>query len=284
MSISDNGWIRVLKPEVEARLGSVRHALFDFDGTLSVLRQGWEPVMESVMLSAISPNEPPTPKIAGEVRAYIDRSTGILTIHQMAWLEEAVQRFGLAKQARTAREYKQIYLKALMVSVSKRLERLEHGLARPEEYLIAGSADFLSSLAERGVRLYVASGSDHPDVVREAQALGIADYFTGGIFGALDSSEANGKDRIIQRILNEHHLAGKELLVVGDGPVEIIEAQARGAISLGVASDEVLRCGWNPHKIERLAEAGADMLVADFIRAKALEQKFVSVDCDQESV
>jgi phosphoglycolate phosphatase-like HAD superfamily hydrolase len=284
LSIIPNGWLRVLNPSVESRLGSVRHALFDFDGTLSVLRQGWEPVMESVMLDAISPGKPPSPEMISEVRSFIDRSTGILTIHQMGWLVEAVQRFNLTQDVRTAKEYKQVYLKALMVSVSKRLERLESGQAIPDEYLIAGSAEFLRGLAERGVELYVASGSDHPDVVREARALGIAEYFTGGIFGALDSSEANGKDRIIQRILNEHGLAGKELLVVGDGPVEIVEAQARGAISLGVASDEIIHCGWNRHKIERLARAGADLLVADFLQADSLVKKFVSVPSDQEDL
>lgn len=35
-------WLRVLNPEVTARLGHIRHAPFDFDGTLSVLREGWE--------------------------------------------------------------------------------------------------------------------------------------------------------------------------------------------------------------------------------------------------
>ncbi len=282
--INHNDWFRVLNPEVEARLGSVRHALFDFDGTLSVLRQGWEPVMELVMLAAISPDKPPSTEIVADVRNFIDRSTGILTIHQMRWLVEAVQRYGLTQDVRTANEYKQSYLQALMVSVSRRLERLEQGRAIPEEYLVAGSAEFLRGLAERGVKLYVASGSDHPDVVREARALGIAGYFTGGIFGALDSSEANGKDRIMQAILNEHNLAGKELLVVGDGPVEIVEAQARGAISLGVASDEIAGCGWNRQKVERLARAGADLLVADFLLAPSLVEKFVSASSDQESM
>ena len=49
------------------------------------------------------------------------------------------------------------------------------------------------------------------------------------------------RNRIVQRILDEHHLFGDELLVVGDGPVEIREARGRGAIALGVASNEVAR-------------------------------------------
>ena len=102
-----------------------------------------------------------------------------------------------------------------MVSVSVRLEALENGKASAEDYLIQGSKEFARGLAEKGVVLYIASGSDHADVVREANALGISDYFQGGIYGALDASEANGKERVIQRILDDHHLAGNELLVVG---------------------------------------------------------------------
>ena len=131
-------------------------------------------------------------------------------------------------------------------------------------------------MAEKGVELYIASGSDHRDVVRETNALGISNYFQGGIYGALDVSESNGKERVIQRILDDHHLAGNELLVVGDGPVEIIEGRQRGAISLGVASDEVVRCGWNEHKMERLTRAGADLLVADFAHPSELIKILVS--------
>jgi phosphoglycolate phosphatase-like HAD superfamily hydrolase len=249
-----------------ADLGSVRHVLFDFDGTLSVLRQGWEPVMERVMLEAICAGAGRTPsqEITAEVRDYIDRSTGKLTILQMQWLAEKVRSYGMENNPLSAAAYKKTYLRALMVSVSARLEALENGSASAEDYLIAGSLDFMRGLAEKGVALYVASGSDHGDVLREASALGIAQYFQGGIYGALDASEANGKERVIQRILDEHHLAGNELLVVGDGPVEIIEGRQRGAFALGVASDEVLRHGWNAHKIERLTRAGADLLVADF--------------------
>ncbi len=36
-------WLEVVNPTV--RVGHVRHALFDFDGTISVIRRGWEQVM-----------------------------------------------------------------------------------------------------------------------------------------------------------------------------------------------------------------------------------------------
>jgi phosphoglycolate phosphatase-like HAD superfamily hydrolase len=253
-----------------AELGCVQHVLFDFDGTLSVLRQGWEPVMEKVMLESIGAGQTPTQELVAEVREYIDRSTGKLTILQMQWLADKVRSYGVAKNPLSAAEYKKIYLQALMVSVSMRLAALENGTAPAVDYLIQGSREFVRGLAEKGADLYIASGSDHVDVLREASTLGLAGYFQGGLYGALDASEANGKERVIQRILDDHHLAGSELLVVGDGPVEIIEGRQRGAITLGVASDEVAHHGWNEHKVERLTRAGADLLVADFTHSEEL--------------
>ena len=265
-----NDWLRILNTARLADFGSVRHVLFDFDGTLSVLRQGWEPVMESVMLESICPEQAPTPELVAEVRSVIDATTGQLTIVQMRWLADAVYRYGYVHHPLTPAGYKRRYLAALMLTVSQRVERLESGQAAPEEYLMLGALDMLRGLAARDVTLYLASGSDHPGVVREATALGLAPLLTGGIYGALDASEANGKEKIIQRILDDHGLAGEELAVIGDGPVEIVEARSRGALALGVASDEVARSGWNPAKIVRLSRAGADLLIPDFAHAADL--------------
>jgi phosphoglycolate phosphatase-like HAD superfamily hydrolase len=101
--------------------------------------------------------------------------------------------------------------------------------------------------------------------------LGLERCFNGRIYGALDLAETNDKEKVIQRILDEHKLAGNELLVAGDGPVEIREAKRRKAIALGVASDEVNREGWNPKKVERLVKAGADFLVGDFSHTQELQ-------------
>ena len=276
LSFSQNDWFRILNPAVKANLGSVRHVLFDFDGTLSVLRQGWEPVMEAVMLEVICAGKTPSQELIAEVREYIDLSTGKLTILQMQWLADKVRSFGREKNPLSAAAYKNIYLRELMVSVSVRLEALENGTASAEDYLILGSHEFIRGLAEKGITLYIASGSDHADVMREANALGISNYFQGGIYGALDAGESNGKERVIERILDDHHLAGINLLVVGDGPVEIIEGRQRGSVSLGVASDEVVRYGWNEHKMERLTRAGADLLVADFVHSSELIRALIS--------
>ena len=48
----------------------------------------------------------------------------------------------------------------------------------------------------------------------------------------------------------------------GDGPVEIREAKAVGAIAVGVAVDEIQRQGWSERKRTRLTDA--DILIPDF--------------------
>ncbi len=265
-------WLQLINPH--APVGQARHVLFDFDGTISTIRQGWEGIMQPLMVEMIcgDANVPAQQRAAieAEVADYVDRSTGILTIRQMEWLAEAVRRYGLARHPRTAREYKAIYNERLLQPVRARLDRLARGEVTPDEMMIAGARRLVERLVERGAILYLASGTDHIYVTAEANALGIAACFGGGIYGALDETEAHDKALIIQRILDDHGLRGPELAVVGDGPVEIREAKARGALALGVASDEIRRCGWNERKRQRLLNAGADLLIADFTHGDAL--------------
>jgi phosphoglycolate phosphatase-like HAD superfamily hydrolase len=274
MTTDNAGWLRGLTPEIQARLGRVRHALFDFDGTLSLIREGWEGVMIPMMIEMICDGDAPTPEIAAEVSAevaaYVDRSTGILTIEQMAWLADAVRRHGLAVHPLSAAEYKAIYLGRMMGTVRARVSRLASGELPAAAMMVEGAAAFVEDLCGRGVTLYLASGSDHPNVVQEAEALDVARYFTGGIYGALDGSAANNKSAVIAEIIRQHQLHGDELLVVGDGPVEIRHGVECGAITLGVASDEIARCGWNEAKITRLSASGATLLVGDFREYAAL--------------
>lgn len=267
-ALIDEPWIEVRNPD--AVLGHVRHALFDFDGTISVIRRGWEDVMIPMMVEMIVGDHPADPAIEAEVADYVDRSTGILTIKQMAWLEEAVKRYGLNPDRHTAKHYKAIYNERLLKPVRERLQRAGDKGEVGETLTIAGASDFLPGLRDRGVSLYLASGTDHAYVLQEAAALGVAEFFGDEIYGAMDDTEAYAKKRIIQRILDDHNLQGSELLVVGDGPVEIREAARRGALTLGVAADEAQRQGLNPRKRQRLIDAGADLIVTDFLHHEVL--------------
>lgn len=262
-------WIEILSPDIKSRVGHTKYVLIDFDGTISVIRQGWEDVMIPLMIEMICDGYL-IPEIEKEVREYVDYSTGIITIKQMEWLAEAVCRYGIAKEPKSPYEYKRIYNQRLLVSVEKRLEKLRRGELNPEDLMIMGSRNFLEGLHKHNVTIYLASGTDHEYVLREASALRITQYFKGGIYGALDRTEAYIKERIIHEILNENDLRGNELVVVGDGPVEIRNAKSRDAIAVGVATDELKRCGLNSRKRRRLIEAGADLIIPDFTKYKKI--------------
>ena len=247
------------------QFGRVREALFDFDGTISTIREGWERVMVPMMIETVAGEEgDPDGAIRREVEQYVDESTGVQTVVQMAWLAEAVARHRGPAHALAPRDYKAIYNERLLEPVRERLGRLERGELTRADLMIAGAEGFLHALRERGLTIYLASGTDIGYVRHEAAALGVDGYFGGGIFGARDRVEDYSKAQVIGDILGAHGLRGPELLVVGDGPVEIREGKARGAVTLGVASDETRPRGLNPRKRDRLIAAGADLIVPDF--------------------
>ena len=258
-----SGPVEVRRPDLS--LGRFRHALFDFDGTISVIREGWERVMVPMMIEMIAGERgDPDGAIRREVERYVDESTGIQTILQMAWLATTVACRRGHEQALSAQDYKAIYNERLIEPVRERLARLERGELKRDDLMIAGAEAFVRAMADRGLTLYLASGTDREHVEREAAALRVAEYFDGGIFGALRTFEEYSKAKVIRAILDEHGLEGRELLVIGDGPVEVREGKARGAVTIGVASDEVRRRGLNPHQRQRLLRAGADILIPDF--------------------
>lgn len=256
--------IRIYNPNIET--GHIKHAIFDFDGTISLLREGWERIMEPVMIKSICGDTEPTPEIIAEVKKFIDDTTGVQTILQMEGLVELVRKHRLVPEDRVldANGYKKIYNDALMIPVNERIARLENGEQTLQEVTLKGALEFCKKLYERGVLMYLASGTDRHDVENEAQKVTAAQYFKGGIYGAIGSIEDYSKDKVMKQIIRENKLLGHELIVFGDGPVEIRNAKANGAIAVGVASDEVKGSGWNEAKIKRLTNAGCDILVPDF--------------------
>src|SRR5262249_49238366 len=138
-------------------------------------------------------------------------------------------------------EYKHRYHDLLMRRIESRLNDLEVGSATSEEWTVPGSRALLEDLRRRGVRLYLASGTDLKYVRREAHLLGLDDYFGEHIYGALDDYQNFSKKMVIERILRDHQLAGEELLGFGDGFVEIEEVRRVGGVAVAVASDEVKR-------------------------------------------
>ena len=175
---------------------------------------------------------------------------------------------------RDPREYKRIYNERLLAHIAGRLSALREGRASPEEFTVPGARKFLEDLCARGVRCYLASGTDEIYVREEAELLGVARYFSG-IYGAQEDWKKFSKRIVIERIIAEHRLQGEEFAAFGDGFVEIQEAKAVGGIAVGVASDEGNPGTLNPWKRERLIRAGADLIVPDFQDHEALLEYLV---------
>ena len=244
---------------------NIQHALFDFDGTISLVRDGWQsvmvPMMVDVLLEETQTDETPE-ELERVVVEFVDNLTGKQTIYQMMQLcEEIKKRGGVPKQPL---EYKDLYNSLLLPTVDERIAKLERGEIEAANLRVPMSLEFLQSLQKRGVKRYLASGTDVEFVRHEAGLLGVASYFDGGIFGALREYQNFSKAMAIQRILDDFNLTGSELLVVGDGSVEIENAKAVGAIAVGVTSVENNRYQMNADKRGRLLHAGADILIPDF--------------------
>ncbi len=256
--------IEIVNPDVDR--GSFKYALFDFDGTVSLLREGWQKIMLPVMVDSIRGEHEATDEIVEACEDYIEESTGIQTILQMEHLVEMVKEFGLVPEDEIldAKGYKEVYNDRLMVPVRERIAKLESGEMTLEEATVRGSREFMKMVYDRGLTIYIASGTDQDDVRNETGKIGVADWCKGGIFGAIGNIEEYSKDKVIKELLRDYGLHGSELFVVGDGPVEIRNAKGNGAVAIGVASDEVAGEGWNMDKRTRLIRAGADIMVPDF--------------------
>lgn len=270
--------IEICQENITSRMGSPKHVLFDHDGTISTLRQGWEQVMEPVMIKAIlgkhfdSVDNSVLQEVRKQVLEFIDMSTGIQTIVQMEGLVNMVDEFNYVSKEEILDKhgYKAIYNEALMELVNKRLEKLTKGQLSVEDYTLKGAVEFLTRLKEKGVKLYLASGTDIEDVLNEAKMLGYADLFEGEIHGSVGDINKYSKKKVIDKIITENNLKGEELVVFGDGPVEIKECVRFDGIAIGIASDEIRRHDLNPEKRSRLIKSGAHLIIPDFSQADKL--------------
>ena len=254
--------IEICNPNIER--GKMRHVIFDFDGTLSLVREGWQKIMIPMGVEFLQ--ETGTDETEEQLTAVVDdfvlQLTGKQTIYQMIELAEQVKKRG--GTPKEPLEYKNIYLDRLWEKIKHRVEGLKSGEYKPEEFIMPGGYELLNALKERGCTMYLASGTDHKYVVDESEAIKVADYFGEYIYGALDDYKKVSKKIIIQKIIKDNNLSGPELLAFGDGFVEIEDTKAVGGVAVGVASDEVELLDVDDWKRNRLIQAEADMIIPHF--------------------
>jgi phosphoglycolate phosphatase-like HAD superfamily hydrolase len=254
--------IEVLTPGLPR--GRFRSVLFDFDGTLSLVREGWPQVMIPMMVETLrrTGTAETDAELHAAVEDFVMRLNGRQTIYQMMQLAEEVRRRGGTPLEPLA--YKHRYHDLLMRRIEGRIADLRAGLATAEEWTVPGSHALLAGLRRRGMALYLASGTDLKYVRQEAELLGLTPYFGGHVYGALDDYRSFSKKMIIDKILHDNGLRGEELLGFGDGFVEIEEVKGAGGVAVAVASNEAERRGVNAWKRDRLVRAGADVVIPEY--------------------
>lgn len=254
--------IEVLRPDLPR--GRFRSVLFDFDGTLSLIREGWPRVMIPMMVEVLAATgtRETEAELNRVVEEFVMHLNGRETIYQMMRLAEEVRCRGSLPLEPLA--YKHRYHDLLMHRIRGRIDALQQGRATCEEWTVPGSHAILDALRRRGLNLYLASGTDQEYVLHEAELLGLTPYFGPHIYGALDDHRSFSKKMIVERILRENALRGEELLGFGDGFVEIEEIKHVGGVAVAVASDEARRRGIDGWKRQRLVRAGADVVIPDY--------------------
>lgn len=259
--LSQHDDIEIINPNITR--GLIKFAIFDFDGTISLIREGWQQIMIPMMVDILleTPDHESREEIQNIVRAFVAKTTGKQTIYQMIQLAKEIEKRGGIPEDPLV--YKDQYHNLLMDRIIHRLSGLRDGKIQPEELAVPGALGALQQITQAGVVCFLASGTDEKYVLEEASLLGISSYFQG-IYGAQDDYQSFSKRMVIQKIIKDHQLSGPEVVAFGDGYVEIEDAKAAGGVAIGLATDEASRSGVDAWKRDRLIASGADVIMPDF--------------------
>lgn len=249
----------------------ITHVLFDFDGTLSLIREGWPEIMLGMFVEMLPPRSDDKPEAVRQM-LFDDmmKLNGKQTIYQMIQFAERVKERGGSPQQPLW--YKHDYLQRLERKIHERIEKLRAKEIPPGRYLLFGSGQLLEILKNRGLNLYLASGTDEVFVRREAELLNVTHFFGDRIYGAKDDYKSFSKKMVIERILRENAIPGDRLLAFGDGYVELQNTKEAGGLAVAVASDEANNGSGkiDEWKRNRLLGVGADIVIPDYRDADAL--------------
>jgi phosphoglycolate phosphatase len=256
--------VEVVNPRV--RRGPFRAAVFDFDGTVSLIREGWSRVMAELGLDLLREQDLPgdLPYLEGQML----RLSGKPSIFQMRRLAEEIETRGGVPGDPEA--YLAEFLRRLFAVADVRKEQLASGAASPAGWAVAGTHALLDNLRRRGVALYLASGTDLAFVRQEAELLKLTEYFGRHVYAPMNDTPDFTKRDVVAMILREHGIPGEELLGFGDGYAETVEVKRVGGVAVGLATAEAGVPGLNRMKRDILVELGADVVIQDYAEQERL--------------
>lgn len=250
--------------------GNFRAVVFDFDGTVSLLREGWARIMAELGRERLA-EQSLVRESDAELLAYLEREMLLLSgkpsIFQMRRLaEEVANRGGVAPDADAMLGE---FLLRLLANIQSRIDDLKSGNCSPADWTVPGTHALLDELQRRGILLVLASGTDRAFVEHDLELLDLARYFGDRVFAPANNTPNFSKRDVIEGLIRDG-IPGERLLGFGDGYSETVEMKRAGGAAIGVASVEPPQVGTNAMKREMLIGLGADVIVPDYREHMAL--------------
>src|SRR5436305_3407191 len=151
MPTTPGGAIDVLRPDLPR--GRFRAVVFDFDGTLSLIREGWQGVMTPMVVEELrrTGTQESDESLTATTEAIVVGLNGKPTVVQMARLAEEVVRRG--STPKTALEYAGIYQDRLLAMIRTRYDDLTAGRVAPADWAVPRAHALLERLRARGLTL-----------------------------------------------------------------------------------------------------------------------------------
>ncbi|MGL4420671.1 MAG: HAD family hydrolase [Gemmataceae bacterium] len=242
-----------------------RAALFDFDGTLSLLREGWSGLMAAQGVRYLEEQGLLEDAAADAelIETAVLEMAGRPSIHQMERIAEIIaSRGGLPD---TPLAYHAEFLRGIAELVQN------HRQHPPESFRVPGAFEFLTHLQSRGVELWLASGTHRPFVVAELAWLGMDGFFGPRVFAPdPDFNHPPFHKRTVVEQMAKLYGGGEHLAGFGDGPSETAEIARVGGRAVGLATQPAGQSGRHAVKERILRAAGAEQVLVDFTAPSAL--------------
>lgn len=253
-------------------------AFIDFDGTLSLVRADWMPIMREQMYQALRPlcSHDSDSELKAKIEQWIQENNGKPTWHQMERLhKEILHRNGNSPGWQLHLEYFSNLLKAKVDPIK---EQLRCRQIDPETRCVPGAHELLENLQKKGLELHLVSGTALEHVLEEADLLDLSSFFGDRIHAPNPGTTDFSKASVLESIAPDP-IDRCKVLAIGDGPVEISLVSQNGGLAVGVARSDN-HAGIDPFIGNLLEKCGAQALIPDFTQAEQFTDWLLS--CQDE--